>query len=462
MTAAIPVPRSVPARAGTHAVVIGAGIAGLLAARVLGDHFEAVTIVDRDHLPQEASPRAGVPQASHLHGLLARGHAILEQLFPGLDAELAATGAPLVDWTQDCRWFSFGGWKPHFPSGILTRTSSRSRLEWTIRRRLEARERVRIVEQHDVLALLATADGMGVAGVLARQRGWPNDPTTELCADLIVDASGRDSHAPDWLARLGYPRPPETVVNASLGYASRLYAPPSDWTADWRVLAMVATPPAGKRGGVIQTIEGNRWMVTLSGAAHDYPPTDEAGFLTFARSLPSPELYRALAQAEPLSPIRSYRRTENRLRHYERVGRWPAGFVVLGDAACSLNPIYAQGMTVAALGALALDRALRRPGLTPARRSRRFQQDLARVHATPWLLATAEDFRHPTVEGTRPTPAVQLMHWYIDRLQVAACDSPAVHRALIEVLNLCRPPIGLVTPALLAQALLAHPLARTS
>jgi 2-polyprenyl-6-methoxyphenol hydroxylase-like FAD-dependent oxidoreductase len=452
-----PGPHAIGAHTGRRAVVIGAGIAGLLAARVLSDHFEAVTVVERDRLPKaEPSPRPGAPQAGHVHGLLARGHAILERLFPGLDTELAAAGAPLLDWTQDCWWFTFGGWKPRFPSGILTRTVSRDRLEWTIRRRVEAAARVQVLEQREVHALLPAPGGAGVAGVLLRERGGTDGATRELGADLVVDASGRGSRAPDWLAALGYPRPSETTVNAFLGYASRWYAPPPGWTADWQVLAMLATPPAGKRGGIIQTVEGGRWVVTLAGAARDYPPTDEGGFRTFARSLPSPELYQAIQQAEPISPIRGYRRTENRLRHYERLRRWPAGFLVLGDAVCSLNPVYAQGMTVAALGALVLDRSLRRPRMTGSRLARRFQRDLARAQTTPWLLATGEDFRHPTTEGRRPTPASHLMHRYIDRLQLVATDSPAVHRALIEVLNLLRPPVGLLAPRLVLQALIAR------
>jgi hypothetical protein len=258
------------------------------------------------------------------------------------------------------------------------------------------------------------------------------------------------------LSALGYSPPTETTINSFLGYASRTYAPPRGWTAGWQVLAMIATPPAGKRGGIIQTIERGKWMVTLAGAARDYPPTDETGFLEFARSLPSPELYRAISQAEPVSPIRSYRRTENRLRHYERLSRSPGNFVVLGDAACSLNPVYGQGMTVAAIGALVLDRSLRRlPPTGGARWAHRFQQDLARAQSTAWLLATGEDFRHPTTEGRRRTPGVWLLHRYIDRLQLAATHSPAVHKALIEVLNLLRPPASLVAPELLLRAMLA-------
>jgi 2-polyprenyl-6-methoxyphenol hydroxylase-like FAD-dependent oxidoreductase len=445
---------SVNRRRPGRAVVIGAGIAGLLAARVLADHFDETVIIERDELPRgQPWPRAGAPQAAHVHGLLARGYQALEELLPGTDAQLAAAGAPLVDWTNDFRWFSSGGWKPVFPSGILSRTASRHLLEWTIRRRVSELPQVRVVEQHEVVSLLRAPERAGVGGVLVRPRPDARAAASEITADLVVDASGRDSPAPEWLARLGYPRPRETTVNAFLGYASRLYMPPQGWTAGWRVLAMVATPPAGKRGGVIQTIEGQRWLVTLAGAAREYPPTDEAGFVAFARSLPSPELYQAIAQAQPMSSIRGYRRTENRLRHYETLGRWPAGFLVMGDAACSLNPIYAQGMTVATLGALTLNRCLRRPWLHGARLSRRFQRDLARVQATPWLLATGEDFRHPTTEGVRPGPGSHLMHRYIDRLQLVATYSPSVHRALIEVLNLLRPPLALLAPRLAVQSL---------
>ena len=438
--------------------MIGAGIAGLLAARVLADHFAEVVIVERDALPpDQASPRAGAPQAAHVHGLLARGHTVLKHLLPGLDAQLAAAGAPLVDWTSDCWWFSFGGWKPVFPSGILSRSLSRDLLEWTIRCRVTGLDCVRLLEQHEVLDLLRAPERAGVGGVLLRPRARAPAAASEISADLVVDASGRDSRAPEWLARLGYPRPRETTVNAFLGYASRLYTPRRGWTSGWQVLAMLATPPAGKRGGIIQTIEGQRWFVTLAGAAHDYPPTDEDGFLAFARSLPSPELYAAIANAQPISPIRGYRRTENRLRHYETLGRWPAGFLVIGDAVCSLNPIYAQGMTVATLGAQALAQRLRRPRSYGARLSRRFQRDLARAQATPWLLATAEDFRHPTTQGARPGPASHVMHQYIDRLQLVATHSPRAHRALIEVFNLLRPPLGLLAPQLAVEALLAGP-----
>jgi 2-polyprenyl-6-methoxyphenol hydroxylase-like FAD-dependent oxidoreductase len=383
---------------------------------------------------------------------------MLEGLIPGLDAELAEMGAPLLDWTQDCRWFTVGGWKPRFPSGILSRPCSRDLLELTLRRRVTASPRVCLMEGHEALGLLADDTGTGVSGILFRTRHSGNDSSPgvlELNADLVVDATGRASRASEWLATVGYPRPEETTINAFLGYASRWYAPPDTPRFDWKLLGMLATPPTGKRGGIIQPIEDGRWIVTLAGAGRDYPPTDEAGFIAFARSLPQPDLYEAIREAAPLSPIKAFRRTENRLRHFERMARWPERFIVLGDAVCTLNPIYGQGMTVAALDAAVLDRCLRRTAGMGRSLARRFQRALVPAWTTPWLLATGEDFRHPTTEGGQPDLATRLMHRYIDRLQFAASKTPSAHRALIEVLNLLRPPVSLLEPSLALKALFA-------
>jgi len=312
--------------AGTHAVVIGGSMAGLLAARVLADHFERVTLVERDRFPDGPEFRKGVPQARHVHVLLSRGFRVLERLFPGVSAELAAAGAPEVDWTGDCGVCTRGGWHPRFLSGIVSRICSRALLEWTIRRRVAARPNVRFLQACDVVELLPAAGGARVRGVRLRWREGPPadlDPAEEheLQADLVVDASGRDSRAPRWLAALGYPAPAVTTINSFLGYATRWYRRPAGFQADWKALLLGAGPPEGKRGGIILPVEGDRWFVTITGGGRDYPPGDEAGFLEFARSLRSSALYEAIKDAEPLSPVYVYRRTENRLRQYERLAR---------------------------------------------------------------------------------------------------------------------------------------------
>jgi len=333
--------------------------------RILADHFDRVTIVERDRLPARPDHRRGIPQGYHTHTLLTRGQRALEQLFPGLDAELASLGAPQVEWTRQCLFFFRTGWTRPFQSDLVSRACSRDLLEWSIRRELTGRSAIRFVEGYEVTDLLFEPRVGHITGV--RLRTWGREgavgsgdhDVASLHADLVVDASGRDSPMPDWLEALGYGRVPETVITPFLGYASRLYRRPPELAADWRAMIVSNVPPDQPRGGVIYPVEEGCWLVTLAGCARDYPPTDEAGFMAFASSLATPALHEALIGAEPLSPIRSYRRTENRLRHYERMERWPDGLAVLGDAACTFNPIYGQGMTVSALGALTLDRCLR-------------------------------------------------------------------------------------------------------
>jgi 2-polyprenyl-6-methoxyphenol hydroxylase-like FAD-dependent oxidoreductase len=445
------------APAGRHAVVIGGSIAGLLAGRVLADAFERVTIIERDRFPETSGARKGVPQARHVHVLLRRGQTILERLFPGIEAELIAAGVPQVDWIADSKALGTRGWLPRFETNLKGVSPSRDLLEWSIRQRLARHEHVSFKEGCDVVGLLPTSDKSGVAGVRVRARDEEAHEIGEaedLAADFVVDASGRDSHAPEWLETLGYARPQETVINSFLGYASRYYQPPDDGSVDWKLLLLPRNPPTMKRGGAIYLLEGNRWIVTLSGGGKDYPPTDEAGFLDFARSMAHPALYDAIKNAKPLSPISGYRRTENRWRHYERLDRWPEGFIAAGDAVCAFNPVYGQGMSVAALGAETLDRLLReQPSSDLTGFARRFQKALGKLTATPWQLATGADFRYNETEGGHADHAARLRWRYGDAVRELAKDNRRVYQTFIEVAHLVKPPTALFQPAIVAQVL---------
>jgi flavin-dependent dehydrogenase len=196
-----------------------------------------------------------------------------------------------------------------------------------------------------------------VAGAKVRSRGG-RSTDEKIPADLIVDASGRNSNTWRWLEDLGYEPPEETVVDAHLGYASRIYERSEDSARDWEALLVQATPPEVTRGGVLYPIEGERWIAGLTGVGEDYPPTGEEGFMEFARSLRTPMLYEVKKDAKPLSPIYSYRATRNRKRHYEKLSSQPHNLLVTGDAACAFNPIYGQGMTTAAIGDETLEEAL--------------------------------------------------------------------------------------------------------
>jgi 2-polyprenyl-6-methoxyphenol hydroxylase-like FAD-dependent oxidoreductase len=443
---------------GGHALVIGGSMAGLLAGRVLADHFERVTIVERDRFPEGPAPRKGVPQARHLHALLARGQVTLEKLFPGFRDELVAAGALVLDMADDVAWLTPAGWGVRFPSDLLMLACSRDLLDWGVRRRMAALSNVRFIEECDVRGLLPSPDGTGVGGVRIRSRGHSDGSGAEeeLFADLVVDAAGRGSRAPKWLEALGYDRPQETTIDAHLGYASRIYERPE--FRDWGALYVQLAPPEVTRGGVLFPVEGDRWMLTLVGAGHDLPPTDEAGFMEFARSLHTPMLHDAIRDAVPLTPVTGYRATENRLRHYEKLSRWPENLLVVGDAACAFNPVYGQGMTTAALGAEALGESLReqrrrRPEENLGGLGRRFQKRLAKVNSAPWTLATGEDFRVRGVEGGSPDRVTRMMHRYMDRAVSLTTEDSEVRLALLEAFNLSKPPTTLFHPSILARVL---------
>jgi 2-polyprenyl-6-methoxyphenol hydroxylase-like FAD-dependent oxidoreductase len=430
-----------------HAIVIGGSIAGLLAARVLTDHFDQVTVIERDRFPEQPEWRPGVPQSNHPHILLTKGQEILEQLFPGLQDELAAAGAPLVDWMADCPFLGLGGWFPRFPSAVKTRPSSRNLLEWLIRRRLMAKNTVRFVQGTQAIGLLSDAERTKVTGV--RVRSHASSAQAELTANLVIDASGRNSQTPQWLKALGFAPPEETVINSFLGYASRWYQRPPNLQSDWQSLLLTTKAPHQTRGGLLYPIEGDRWIAILSGIAKDYPPTDEAGFLDFARTLRSPVFYEAIKDAQPLSPIYSYRRTENSLRHYEKLSRFPENFTVMGDAVCAFNPVYGQGMTIAALGALTLNQCLKqqnRDDLTGL--AKRFQKQLAEVNTTPWMMATSEDFRWETTEGGSPNWVTRFMHHYMDQVMTLAIENPKIYNVWLEVIHLKKMPSALFQPAI--------------
>jgi 2-polyprenyl-6-methoxyphenol hydroxylase-like FAD-dependent oxidoreductase len=426
-------------------------MAGLVAARVLSERFERVTIIERDKLPDGAEFRGGVPQARHAHALLAQGQRILEALFPDLQTNFAEVGAPRMVWGIDTATFTAGGWAKRFDTGITTNVITRVALEWYARRHLQKLPNVHFVEEAEVERLLTTPDKTRVTGVEFRTRRVQTAQT--LTADLIVDTSGRKSKAPEWLQTLGYDAPEETHVNSYLGYATRWYeAQPGH---DWTVIAVQAwQTAAGIRGGGIFKVEGNRWLVTLAGMNKDYPPTDPDGFLEFARSFATATVYEAIKDAKPLSPVYGYRYDGSRIRHYERLTRRPENFIVMGDAACSFNPIYGQGMTVAALEALELKQLLEQyAGRDLSGFAGKFQRRLSKATQNAWLMATGEDLRFPGTEGDRPNALARFIQRYMDRLVLTLPYDETVTLAFLEAMNLTRSPAALLAPRIALRVL---------
>ena len=417
----------------TRAVVLGAGIAGLLAARVLADTYDEVTIVERDDTPGDA-PRRGAPQGGHLHGLLDAGRHVVEELHPGIVDELAARGAPTVEPLRDTRWYLHGRRLAGAATGIRSVLVTRPFLEAVLRARTLTFPGVSLTHATATGLLERCPDSVG--GVLLRDGDLP--------ADLVVDASGRSSRLPSWLARLAHPTPPEQRVDVDLGYATRLYrrAPGSAFSG-----ITVSTVPRFRGGGCV-AVEGDRWLVTLAGMLGDHPPTDPAGFTAWAATLPVPDIAAVISDAEPLTDPVPYRFRGSRWRRYDRI-RLPAGVLAVGDAVCSLNPLYAQGMTLAAQQVWTLREHL---AAGPVPEPRAFHRATARICSAAWGVATRSDLAMPEVAGRRPL-RTRLLDDYVRRVQLAAHHDPLVARAFMRVANLTDRPSTLLAPRLVVRAL---------
>jgi 2-polyprenyl-6-methoxyphenol hydroxylase-like FAD-dependent oxidoreductase len=443
-----------------HAIVIGGSMAGLLVARVLSEHFERVTIIERDQLIDDVEPRKGVPQGRHVHGLLASGGAILGEYFPDLFAALAQDGAVPLS-SSDIRRYQLGMRVAAVPSPAKSLWQSRPFLEQHVRAALLARNNVHILDGCSVMRLIAHDER--ITGVVLQHHSG-EQREDELAANLVVDASGRGSRAPQWLASLGYGQVEETSVKIEVGYASRIYRCPDQLPTDWKVLMVSGTPPDNKRAGLIFPIEGGYWMVTLAGRLRDYPPDDDAGFLEFARSLAQSELYEAIKEAEPVTPIAVYKYSANRWRHYERMSRLPEGFIVMGDAVCAFSPVYGQGMSVAAIEAKTLDTCLREQqswtgNHHPTSFPQRFQQAIAKEIKTAWMLSTGEDLRYPETEGHRSL-GTRLFNWYIRRVIGLTASHPLVAAAFFQVWHLLKPLKSLFEPRIVWAVLSSELVAR--
>ena len=434
-------------KSGSHAVVVGASIAGLLAARVLSRRFDRVTLVDRDALPVRGH-RRGVPQGHHGHGLLASGLGALKTLFPNLESALRDAGAVPGDVIGDIRWFQQGYYKAKFHGGFPGLLLSRPLLEGTLRDQVHQIANVRVREETHVRGLLTDAQRRRVTGVRVQRA---HAAAEDLAATLVVDTGGRAARSPEWLEALGYPVPAAESVDIGLGYTTRTFRRrPQDLGGD--IGAIIAPrPPHQTRVGFALAMEGDRWIVTLGGWLGDHAPADPAGYLAFAQSLSRPDIYDLVKAAEPLTEAVTYAFPANLRRRYERLSRFPERYLVMGDALCSFNPFYGQGMSVAALEALALEACLaKRPALDALWRP--FFKHASRIIDTPWMIACGSDFAFHGVTGPKPA-ATDAVNWYLDHVHRTAATDRVVCRAFFDVANLLKPSGTLFRPGVAARVL---------
>ncbi|MFY1673878.1 FAD-dependent oxidoreductase [Plantactinospora sp. WMMB334] len=419
-----------------HAVVIGASMAGLLAARALYETYERVTILERDRLPEDPTARRGVPQGRQLHVLLTLGAEILGELFPGVEGDLIAAGALRLDPQQDTTYVLDGQAIAAGPSGLTVLGVSRPTVEHHVRRRVSELPGITIRSGVQVTGLLIGAAGATAVGVRTSDGDTPG-----LEADLVVDATGRSSRAPAWLRESGFPVPATDRVEVDVTYVTRTYR----WAQgqlDGRHGMLIVPMPGNPRGGAAMRVEGDRWTVALFGLAGNAPPVDERPLLAFADALPVPDLARLLREAEPLDdPVPMPYRASVRHR-FERCPRHLDGFVVVGDALCSFNPTYGQGMSVAAMEALILrDLTRAETAGLPAR----FYRAARSVVDDAWTLSVGGDMRFPEIPGRR-TVADRILNGYLNRYRRAATVNAGLATTFLRVAQMKAPATEMLSP----------------
>lgn len=434
-------------RVGEHAIVIGASMAGLLAARVLSDSYDHVTVLDRDTLPDGlADHRRAVPQGRHAHGFQLGGQEALERLLPGFRDEAYAGGAPSVNLAGEARFRIGGSLLMRVRAGSDSIVASRPFIEGSVRRRVRAIDNVMLRDRCAVVDLLS--DGGRVIGVRALD-GGPGSDEEILHADLVVATTGRGGRVPAWLESIGYERPAEERVDIDMRYASRhVRMRPGALAGDKLVLD--AAVPDRARGIAMVNEEGDRWVVTVYGyGAAEQPPTDHVGFLAFVATVADAEVAAAVAQAERLDEIATFATRASVLRRYDRLRRFPDGLLVMGDAICAFNPVYGQGMTVAAIEAEVLQRCLRDGD---RRLPRRFFRGTRATVQQAWKLSTGGDLALPEVPQRAALPD-RIVNRYILRLLAAAQRDAALSRVFLEVTGMIAPVTKLLSPKMMLRVL---------
>jgi 2-polyprenyl-6-methoxyphenol hydroxylase-like FAD-dependent oxidoreductase len=431
---------------GRQAVVVGAGMAGLPAARALTDFFEQVVVVERDALPLDASHRAGTPQGRHTHALLGGGQRALGELFPGFERDLAEAGAVPFRVGLELL-FELPGFDsfPQRDLGWDAYAMSRPLIEFIVRQRVRQLSNITIREHCRALELVASPDGAVISAIrFANGEG----KTETLKADLVVEASGRGHLTFALLDSIGRPRPEETIIGVDITYATSVFAVPDDASTDWKAVVTLDTPARGGVAAVMAPLEGNRWIVTLVRRHDDKSPGDRDAFLAHAQQLRTSTIYDAIRAAEPLGEIVRFGFPASVRRHFGRLEEFPRGFLPFGDAVCRFNPAYGQGMSVAAQEARLLHGLLRNRAAEPdplAGLASAFFPEAATMIDTPWALAAVPDLAHPKAQGDRPEDLEQRLQ-YSEGLNRLAAEDGDVHKLLMEVLHLLKPQTVLRDP----------------
>jgi 2-polyprenyl-6-methoxyphenol hydroxylase-like FAD-dependent oxidoreductase len=419
-----------------HAVVIGASVGGLLAASAASDHFDRVTILEREVLPPPGQGRKAVPQGRHVHALLPGGLAAIEQLLPGFQAELVAGGAVRCDSMQEIRFVASGHEITRDAASATNVLASRPYIEGHLRRRVLGLPNVTLIDGTSIHGLVPSPDGVQVTGVQLADE--------ILTCDLAVVATGRAGQLPAWLEAVGFTAPAEEKLLVDIRYASRHYGIPDGYLGRDKLI-LIGAEPGRPRGMGLFAQEDGAWLLTLVGYGPEHrPPTDDAGYLEFLASVAPADVLAGIIAAEPLDDVATHTFPASRRRRYERLARFPHGLLALGDAISSFNPVYGQGMSVAALEAVALQQIL---ASGRDRLSQRYFKASGKIVDIAWDLAIGSDLALPEVAGERPL-LTRLSNAWAERILTAAERDPYVAEVFGSVTDLLAPPTVLVRPRL--------------
>ena len=427
---------------GRQAVVVGAGMGGLSAARALADHFERVLVIENDALPVEVAPRPGTPQCKHVHGLLMGGLQALESLFPSLEQSLLQAGAVPVRMSSDLR-FEPPGYDP-FPQrdlGLHILCMTRPLVEAMVRKKIALHANISVRDRCKAQELLVTSRGAKPSKLTGVRCAGPDGKTEDLAADFVVDASSHGLLTLNLLASLWLLAPSESTIGVDIGYCTSMFEIPDDAPTDWKAMLVLPDPPRNRRSAFIIPAEGRRWTVTLAGRYSDKPPDDEAGYFAYIKNLRTSTARNALRNAKRQGAFSRYVLKASRRRHFEGIAAFPDGLLPFGDTICRFNPVYGQGMSVAAQEACLLRTLLAgasREGKGINALASTFFAEAQNLIETPWASSAIPDFLDPLTEGPRPPDLENRLKFGAALAKVAAED-PATHKVMVEVQHLLKP-----------------------
>jgi 2-polyprenyl-6-methoxyphenol hydroxylase-like FAD-dependent oxidoreductase len=426
------------------AIIIGGGISGKLAARVLSDVYKEVIILERDSEQERPSSRKGAPQGEHLHALLHAGEYGLEELFPGITEKFYDNGAVKINSTMDLAWYHHGAWRIRYDGGYSTTLQTRPHLEWHIEQYLKRIPNVVFHYNQVVQDFLYNETENHIIGVLLKDGS--------LTADIVVDASGVSSLTTKWLHKRGT-YIPEEKVEINLSYMSKQFQLAENDERDWRIKMVYPNPPEEKIGGTISKVEGNRYIVTIMGYHNSVSEKevliDDSGFIKLSKKLPKQDIYQEIEHAIPLTKTSFYRIPHIVWRRFDKM-KLPNGLLLIGDTICRIDPVFGQGMSIAIVEALALQKLFQ----TGARQkvSAAFHKKAAQIISPIWNMVLAEDFRYPNTRGKKPY-GLSIQQWYAKNIVLLSAQNQDVYNAFVKVMNLVQPITSLMKPSIMKRVL---------